>query len=117
MKATLRNLAVAFVLTLASAFTGCGKNPPASKASVICSGVLTNLEKDDNNCGECGRICSNGMTCQNGDCLLCPSGTWNCAGNCVDIKTDNNNCGGCNVKCDPGKSCQPASSPVNFACQ
>jgi hypothetical protein len=78
---------------------------------VQCGGVCKDLAWDFSNCGSCGHVCSGGTTCQAGECLPCPVGTWNCGTSCVDFKTDEANCGGCKVTCDPGETCHAQSGP------
>ncbi len=52
-----------------------------------CSGVCTNLSDNDANCGACGVVCSSGMVCGGGTCVvpepepnLCPVGRSDCCG-------------------------------------
>ncbi len=76
--------------------------PPCS--GTLCAGVCTDLSKDQDNCGKCGKICPSGMSCISGTCecvaprTLCPSG-------CVNTAKDANNCGGCGYKCVAPKTC------------
>gem|GEM_PF-4986166 len=66
-----------------------------------CSGECVDCETDDNNCGACGNVCTNGNICNNGQCE-CPQGQTVCNGECVDTASDENNCGACGVSC-PGE--------------
>ncbi len=59
----------------------------------------------DQNCGECGRVCSGGKTCQGGNCQ-CPAGMTDCDGTCVDLTTDASNCGACGEICRSDEICQ-----------
>lgn len=95
---------------------GSGGGSGCSGLEVKCSGVCKDLAHDPNNCGSCGHTCTGGTSCQSGECLPCPVGTWNCGTSCVDFKTDENNCGGCNLHCDAGETCHPQSGPPWGVC-
>src|SRR5204863_9626401 len=84
-------------------------------------GRCVDLRTDSANCGACG----NGLTCQNGACMMpvCPNGTLPCNGQCVDVSTDPANCGGCGALCAPsficagGKcTCQKGFAQCNGVC-
>jgi hypothetical protein len=70
---------------------------------------LQHLQTDNNNCGQCGVVCSKVDPNATGTCngsgacaLVCNTGYKMCAPNkpCVHVLgNDNNNCGDCGVKC------------------
>ncbi|EGE04745.1 PE-PGRS family protein [Trichophyton equinum CBS 127.97] len=60
--------------------------------------------KDSENCGGCGKACSNGNICDDSRCV-CPVGSVNCSGACKNLKSDNLNCGACGKACDNGQTC------------
>lgn len=71
-----------------------------------CSGVCTNLDTDENNCGGCGQACGAGELCVGGACSLsCQAGLTSCGGVCRDLNTDPNNCGACGAACGAEQSC------------
>ena len=49
------------------------------------------LLQDEANCGGCGDVCGDGLTC--------------CSGNCVDQSANGLNCGGCGISCEEGEAC------------
>lgn len=59
-----------------------------------CDGAWTNVDDDDENCGECGVVCADDHTCMDGLCV--------CR---FDTETDPDNCGACGNVCDAGASC------------
>jgi hypothetical protein len=88
-------------------------------------GCETNLQDDENNCGECGNVCAaeNGSAaCVDGECRIesCGAGFDNCndgdddggyADGCeTNTATDKQNCGGCG---DMGIDCDDAFAPLN----
>jgi len=68
-----------------------------------CSGACVNLQTNSQNCGSCGKVCSAGMTCQNGICSGgaggCSGGLLSCSGVCKNLQFDEQNCGACGVQC------------------
>ncbi len=96
---------------------GCGLNCTAgSYASATCSagvcnrvcsagrgncngswtdGCEVNLNTSNSHCGQCGKLCPTGTTCQSGVCL-CANGQ--------PLNT-NNNCGSCGIACTGGRVC------------
>lgn len=81
-----------------------------------CSGVCTNTQTDNLNCGSCGLACPAGDVCSSGTCALsCQAGLVNCAGICTNTENDRNHCGGCFTACDPGEICSAGS--CGLSCQ
>ena len=64
---------------------------------------------DVTNCGDCGRACSPGETCNQGQCdcngQACGFNQSCCDGACVDTSTSNTHCGYCDHPCDSGLQC------------
>jgi len=80
--------------------------PPAtadcSKSETDCNGSCFNLDIDPDNCGICGNICDDGLTCKAGACVRdCNAGQTVCNDECVDLKTDPTHCGACANVCGP----------------
>jgi hypothetical protein len=80
------------------------------------AGCETNGSVDINNCGQCGKVCSNNHGtpgCASGNCsIACSSGWGNCDGNILngcekDVTNDVNNCGGCNNVCPVRPNARP----------
>src|SRR5215510_14342061 len=70
----------------------------------ICSGNLTNINYDHENCGRCSLHCTNESIC--------------CEGHCVDT---HENCGACGFPCSQQEECCPqtvenGSPPGDFKC-
>jgi hypothetical protein len=61
-----------------------GSNPDECEQTV-CDGQCVDLATDQENCGQCGKACANGLTC--------------CDGICRALETDNSNCGACGNEC------------------
>jgi hypothetical protein len=84
-----------------------------------CGTSCADLPNDPLNCGQCGRLCALGETCQRGACAAAScSGTspgvpchlnpgiGSCCGTaCVSTRFDPLNCGACNRQCPPGATC------------
>lgn len=87
---------------------------------VLCGKACRDLQKDDGNCGACGRrVDSSSERCCDGapsridveSCAFCGDacleGETCCGpeGGCADLSTDTENCGACGVVCDAGDIC------------
>jgi len=101
--------------------TSCGFMCPANRT--MCSGNCVDTASDNNHCGMCGTMCSNGNTCQNGRCACAP-GTHLCGTQCVS-NMDPNNCGSACTPCAApdagtatcdGVSCGTACGPGTHNC-
>ena len=71
----------------------------------ICNGVCVDMERDNDNCGECGRRCRDGASCVYGECQCSQGGLVNyCYESeiCADWSSDPANCYGCGRSCDSG---------------
>ena len=66
-----------------------------------CSGKCVQTDSDNHNCGVCGKICDEGLTCANGKCV----GNTTCSGVQVNTATSIDHCGQCNNRCPDGKTC------------
>lgn len=66
--------------------------------------VCTNVQNDQNNCGECGNVCARTKICSSGVCQ-CPPAEVSCSDLCVDPASDPQNCGGCGHECPTGTTC------------
>jgi hypothetical protein len=71
----------------------------------LCSGRCVTVGDDAANCGACGRVCTNGMSCVSGNCA-CPAGETVCNGACTRVMTDAANCGACGHRCPASKHCE-----------
>ncbi len=71
-----------------------------------CSGVCTDTNTDEANCGMCGTACAAGERCVAGTCELpCTAPTVKCGSACVNTNTDEMNCGTCGAACAAGETC------------
>jgi hypothetical protein len=83
----------------------CGKNAGCATGSGCCDGKCFDVQTDEDNCGECGKQCADGLTCTAGDCR-CPNlNDTACGDDCVDTNTDEDNCGKCGKECAVGATC------------
>ncbi|KAL9662391.1 hypothetical protein QQ045_027224 [Rhodiola kirilowii] len=57
-----------------------------------CKKKCVNVDKDQANCGKCGKKCKYSEVC--------------CKGKCVNVLKDEKNCGGCGKKCSKGDTCR-----------
>lgn len=77
-----------------------------SADETVCAGACSNLQTDRDNCGECGKVCGDGMSCSQGACVEACSGTeTRCGGTCTDTAADPANCGQCGVTCSTSQVC------------
>jgi len=73
-----------------------------------CSGICTDLDSDERNCGWCAHTCFSSETCVSGTCVgsdagpRCPTGQTLCGSSCVDTRIDPFNCGVCGMTCASG---------------
>jgi len=63
----------------------------------------TDLDTDEDNCGECGNACRSDQVCEDGHCT-CSHVTDPCDGVCVNIRFDPENCGNCNHRCSDSQN-------------
>jgi hypothetical protein len=87
-----------------------------------CDGTVDtgfDLLTDNENCGECGNECNNGLQCCQGGCMnlqtsddacgdcetTCGEGRTCCGGSCVDTQRNNDHCGTCGERCGDGRTC------------
>jgi len=101
---------------------------PMVPSKMYCAVVL----RDPSNCGDCGHVCSGGLTCVEGTCMPPPTGGTtsmtcpaaqrnscvNAAGQmyCTDLLSDPSNCGVCGKVCPSATFCQNAACvPVGTA--
>ncbi|MCK6510600.1 hypothetical protein L6R29_11605 [Myxococcota bacterium] len=80
----------------------CDKKP---ETPTQCGSSCTNLRKDANHCGECGKVCLTGQKCIEGACS-CDPGQKYCGDTCVNIRDNPQHCGDCNNACDQTKGLQ-----------
>ena len=67
------------------------------------------LVNDADNCGACGKACSQTQVCKSGKCGSCAGGRVRCDTDaCVDFATDEDNCGKCGHVCPQGWTCSRA---------
>lgn len=78
--------------------------PTCGAGKTMCGQDCTDLQTDDNHCGDCATLCSGGSDCQAGKCV-CPTGQTLCDSSCVDTSTSTSHCGGCDKTCASGQSC------------
>lgn len=108
------------IVTQANIKTTISLRPPACGGTqVLCGGSCTDTGSDRQNCGACGKVCSdypnmNG-TCSGGTCSYTCSKSYmrvyedcnkNTADGCeVNLASDPNNCGTCGNVCSAGLVC------------
>lgn len=96
----------------------CQEEPckPCKAGQKVCDGKCTSVKSDENNCGECGNVCSPGQTCSGGHCK-CPGGTELCDGECLDVSSDQANCGACGRTCAEGTICSDGDCVLPPVCR
>ncbi len=70
---------------------------------IICDGQCKSVDRDNENCGDCGRSCSGELQCSGGECG-CP-GSYVCGDKCVYLPTDPANCRACGRSCSENQIC------------
>jgi hypothetical protein len=95
----------------------CAGAAPCEAACASCDGQCVDLTTDLGNCGGCGAMCNQGLSCAAGKCsLVCSSGQTICSSACVDLSADATNCGECGKACSGGVCAEGAcSSPTVLA--
>ena len=78
---------------------GAGNMCPGQTA---CGTQCVDTNTDSQNCGGCGIPCSNGRSCQAGQCK-CQPGLLECSGSCVP--SDATHCGNCTTTCQASQVC------------
>lgn len=65
------------------------------------------ITNDEDNCGECGRSCPTGFSCEAGECAIeCSGGRTACDNSrCANLQSDDSDCGACGTICPSGFSC------------
>jgi hypothetical protein len=80
----------------------------AGKTHCAGSGCV-DTRTDEQNCGQCGKECPEGVSCTNSRCQCPSSAADSClvdgAPKCVDVKSDDKNCGACGTVCNSGFDC------------
>lgn len=83
--------------------------------SSCCDGACINPRTDQENCGACRNVCSDGEICQDSKCV-CGSDGFECEKEqtccavygtlaCINPQTDQENCGGCGNVCADDEQC------------
>ncbi len=84
---------------------GCG-DPKLTDCPIV---GCVDLQWDQVNCGECGKICTDWQKCESGDCLPLPcADDWmtRCDdGVCYDLDKDHQRCGSCTKACTAEQEC------------
>jgi hypothetical protein len=76
-------------------------------SQVRCNGVCYDLGTNSQHCGMCGRACSAGLSCNQGNCGVrtCGMGMTLCGNDCAPLQEDPNNCGACGNRCTGKEPC------------
>jgi hypothetical protein len=69
------------------------------KGYTDCGGVCTDLQRDADHCGACGKSCGKTHYCEWGKCAGCDPPFQYCGNKCVDTRYDPLNCGACGKQC------------------
>src|ERR671933_415722 len=64
------------------------RTPPTSKGGcpqgkTLCRGKCYDLQRDQNNCGQCGNVCAEDQVCQGGTCLVIQGGLCSTDSQCA----------------------------------
>ncbi|MDP9151324.1 MAG: hypothetical protein M3O36_15485 [Myxococcota bacterium] len=95
--------------------------------SKLCGGTCTPITTDPNNCGDCGKVCTNAQICSGGTCVPASKGCIPapqggdpalkvCGRSCVDSLNDSSNCGSPTGTGACGHKCAATEGCVNGAC-
>ena len=87
-------------LSSAQTMTSCPKDMTVCENGTHCTDLMT----DEENCGSCGNVCPQGLSCFNGTCG-CLEGETLCDGRCISTSVDTFNCGKCGNACPEGQYC------------
>lgn len=91
---------------LVAVLPACGDESTCISLELECRGICVDTMTDPSNCGACGRVCSDGLTCSGGACTAsCTAPEVECAGACVNTQTSAAHCGACDAACDAGTAC------------
>ena len=103
----------------------CGSGKTVCDESSSEAGFCTNLDTDEQNCGDCGTKCGDDLECQSGVCR-CGTGLTACGSGadaeCVNTDIDPENCGSCGRDCGLGTcvggqcECNPGATSCGGIC-
>ena len=82
--------------------SGTGGASNMCPGQTACGTQCVDTNTDSQNCGGCGIPCSNGRSCQTGQCK-CQPGLLECNGSCVP--SDATHCGNCTTTCQASQVC------------
>ena len=67
----------------------------------MCNSKCIQIDSDNNNCGDCGKKCDEGLSCVNSQCI----GNTTCSGVATNTDSSLDHCGKCDNRCPNGKTC------------
>ena len=70
----------------------------------VCGTLCVDTTQDDQNCGQCNKVCPSGSTCTSSTCQ-CSGGMTLCTSGCTDTMSDMYNCGSCGTTCTSTQTC------------
>ena len=78
---------------------------------VLCSEQCVDIQRDNDNCGECGYVCPIITACRGGICVKiceppCRYPRECCDGECINTSSDRWNCGECGRFCALMETCE-----------